>query len=876
MRIQSSNAALLRVGHLVGDAGTEFIDVTIPNGSTDVNFYVHGMEGVTGAATITATALGFTPSTPATVNVFAPWMELVSVPDTTTTLSADSPFYVRTGVVLPGQSFFWAYQAVRAGGPGLAVNVTHSNGDFADLVTTAGAADSRTVTVAPGTFNSPTTVASGGVAFHPVSAGSTTVSASATGFTLIRTEAVNVTAPGLSLFGFPTNVGSGLQYGTFTARLGATLHGGVTMRIQSSNAALLRVGHLVGDAGTEFIDVTIPNGSTDVNFYVHGMEGVTGAATITATALGFTPSTPATVNVFAPWMELVSVPDTTTTLSADSPFYVRTGVVLPGQSFFWAYQAVRAGGPGLAVNVTHSTPTVAQLVTTAGAAQSRTVNIPAGGFNSPTTVGTGGIAFDPVSGGTTTVSASATGFTLMRTELVTVTAPGISLFGFPTNVGSGLRYGQFTARLGATVHGGVTMRIQSSNPAVVKFSPNATATGTDFIDVFVPNLSTDVNFYVDGVEGIVGGVTITASAPGFTDDTDTINVFRPVIELVALPDTTTSLSPNISFYVRTGVVLPGGTFVWAYQQARPGGPGLTVSVTHTNPAVAQLVTTAGANQTRTVNIPAGAFNSPTSVATGGVAFDPVNPGTTIVSASSPGFDLVRTESVTVTAPGITLFSLPATVGSGLMTGVFTARLEGSAHSGVTMRIQSSNPALLRISTNATTEGTEFVDVGLAAGSTDVTYYVHGMEGVTGTATITASATGFDNETGTANVVAPGLQIEGLLSSVLATAASDPFIVRVGIPNQFGTSLGVVQQVRAGQTLTATVTNTNGAAAQLLTLAGGAQSRSVSIPGGANQSAATIAAGGIAFDPLAVGSTTVAAAIPGFTRTAAGSVLVQVQ
>jgi hypothetical protein len=83
-------------------------------------------------------------------------------------------------------------------------------------------------------------------------------------------------------------------------------------------------------------------------------------------------------------------------------------------------------------------------------------------------------------------------------------------------------------------------------------------------------------------------------------------------------------------------------------------------------------------------------------------------------------------------------------------------------------------------------------------------------------------------------------------------------------------------VRAGLTLTATVTNSNGAAAQLVTLAGGAQSRSVSIPAGASGSAATVANGGIAFDPLAVGSTTVIATIPGFTSTSAATVPVQVQ
>ena len=46
---------------------------------------------MTGAATLLPLTAGFTPSTPATVNVLRR-DGTVSVPDTTTTLSADSPF----------------------------------------------------------------------------------------------------------------------------------------------------------------------------------------------------------------------------------------------------------------------------------------------------------------------------------------------------------------------------------------------------------------------------------------------------------------------------------------------------------------------------------------------------------------------------------------------------------------------------------------------------------------------------------------------------------------------------------------------------------------------------------------------------------------
>jgi hypothetical protein len=50
---------------------------------------------------------------------------------------------------------------------------------------------------------------------------------------------------------------------------------------------------------------------------------------------------------------------------------------------------------------------------------------------------------------------------------------------------------------------------------------------------------------------------------------------------------------------------------------------------------------------------------------------------------------------------------------------------------------------------------------------------------------------------------------------------------------------------------------------------------VTIAAGASTSPATVAAGGIEFDPLAAGTTTVVATIPDVVSTAAGSVAVTV-
>ena len=49
-----------------------------------------------------------------------------------------------------------------------------------------------------------------------------------------------------------------------------------------------------------------------------------------------------------------------------------------------------------------------------------------------------------------------------------------------------------------------------------------------------------------------------------------------------------------------------------------------------------------------------------------------------MSATAAGFRAAATVDVTVTQPGISLFSLPGLVGAGLISGTYTARLGASA------------------------------------------------------------------------------------------------------------------------------------------------------------------------------------------------------
>jgi antitoxin (DNA-binding transcriptional repressor) of toxin-antitoxin stability system len=461
---------------------------------------------------------------------------------------------------------------------------------------------------------------------------------------------------------------------------------------------------------------------------------------------------------------------------------------------------------------------------------------------------------------------------------VTVTAPAITLSSLPATVGAGLQDGAYGGSLGGANHGGVTVHIASSNAAVVRLSRNATTPGAAFIDIPVTNGQTAFSYYIHGMEGTSGGVTLTASVPGFTDNTGTVAVVAPAIELIGVPATTTTLSASTNFYARVGLPNSNNTGLNALQAIRAGASTVVVTIANETAAVAQLTTLAGTAQTRTVSIQAGQYNSPTQLSDDGIEFDPIGEGTTRVIATAPGFTSLATatRSVTVTASGITLGSLPTTVGAGLQDGAYGGSLGGSSHPGLTVRIASGDPTRLLLSANSTTAGTAFIDIPVNAGQTAFSYYIQGVEGTTGDVTVTASAPGFTNGSGIVHVVQPALQIENLGSTQSATGTSDVFYVRVGIPNGVGTALLQSQNVRAGGALTVTVTNSNAAVAQLVTQAGGAQSRTVVIAAGVNTSPTTVAGGGIAFDPLQVGDTTVRASIPGFITTSAGIVAIEVR
>ena len=495
-----------------------------------------------------------------------------------------------------------AGNTVAAPAPGVEVTLTTGNAGCLAAVSP--------VTIGTGFTSTTSGLTYGGSSSLPCT---TTLTASSPGLT---PETLNVTVnpnPVLTLSSLPATVGAGLQDGGYSGSLGESNHGGVTVHLASSDGRLL-VARNANSAGTASIDIAVPDGQASFSYYIQGLEGSSGDATLTATAPGFS-STSGLVHVVAPAVELQSLPTTTTTLSANTDFYARIGLANSNNTGLNALQAIRTGSSALTVTITNQTAAVAQLTTLAGTAQTRTVSIGPGLTNSPTVLANGGIQFDPIAAGATQVSATAPGFTALTTATrsVTVSAPGVTLGSLPATVGAGLQDGVYTGSLGGSNHGGVTVQIASSDGRVL-LAQNATSAGAASINIPVANGNTSFSYYIQGLEGSPGDATITVTAPGFSSASGLVHVVAPAVELQSVPATTTTLSANTDFYARIGLGNANNTGLNALQAVRLGGSPLTVTITNQAATVAQLTTLAGTAQTRTVTIGPGQTNSPTVLA----------------------------------------------------------------------------------------------------------------------------------------------------------------------------------------------------------------------------------------------------------------------
>jgi uncharacterized repeat protein (TIGR01451 family) len=885
--VTSSDPSKVRLSPNASTAGSGSIVIDLENGFNVASFTVQAIENTTGSATVTLSAPGFTSDT-FTVNVVPIAVQLIGAPTSTTSLSAESSgWYVRVGIPSADNQSLTTAQSVRAGGPPLVVTLTNSNAAVAQLRSDEPPTTGQVVTkpIQPTEQNTSAIVGgtSFGLAFDPLGGGTTTLTL--TGPAGVGTvpatplgHTVTVTAPGIAMPGTLT-VGAGLQVGT-SVQLDGSQHGGVAVTLTSSDPAKVRLSPDASTAGSGSIVINLENGFTVASFTVQGIENTTGSATITVSAPGFTPDT-FTVHTVPIAVQLIGAPTSTTSLSPESAgWYVRVGIPSANNESLTTAQNVRAGGPPFVVTLTNSNAAVAQLRSDEPPTTGQVVTKPIqpNAQNTSAIVGgtSFGLAFDPVGGGTTTLTLTGppgVGTVPVTPHTVTVTAPGISM---PANltVGAGLQLGT-SVQLDGSQHGGVAVTVTSSDPSKVRLSASATTAGSGSIVIDLENGFTVASFTVQGMENTTGSATITVSAPGFTPDTFTVTVAPTAVQLIGAPTSTTSLSAeSAGWYVRVGIASANNQFLTTAQNVRAGGPPFVVTLSNSNAAVAQLRSDEPATTDQVVTKPIQPNAQNTSAIVGGtsfgLAFDPLGGGTTTLTLTGPpGVGTVPAtpagHTVTVTAPAV-LTQGSQTVGAGLQVGSL-ASLEGSQHGGVDVTVSSSAPGVLLVSPNATTPGTASFVVHVANGSTNVPFVVQALENITGSAIVSVSAPGFTTGTVAMTVVPAAIDILGLPASVeAASGESAGWYVRVGIANAGQTGLTTAQNVRfGGPAFVVTINNSNAAVAELRSDEPVASGQVVTKPIHPNEQNTSAVTGGtsfgLSFKPLGSGSTTVAATGP---------------
>ena len=487
-----------------------------------------------------------------------------------------------------------------------------------------------------------------------------------------------------------------------------------------------------------------------------------------------------------------------------------------------------------------------------------------------------GLAFEPLAGGTTTVSvAGPAGVLTMSTNghrQVTVNAPAITAPGNST-VGTGLMF-TTAASLGASQHGGVVVTIRSDDPTHILVSPDGTTTGSASFTRTIANGQTSVPYTVHGLENTTGSAGITISAPGFTPDSHTVTLSGVGVEIASLTATTTTLTaPDTSFYVQIGIPCAGLATLCSVQNLRPGGPAFVVSLTNSNAAVARLRSDepVASGQAVTKPIQPGIYYTQAVVAgtSYGLAFEPLGNGTTTVSVTGPAGVATMTanghRSVTVTAPVITAPG-NSTIGAGLM-GTTAASLGAAQHGGVVVTIRSSDPTRVLVAPDTATVGTASFTRTIANGQTSIAYAVHAVENTTGSATVTISADAFTPNSHTITVAPIGVEIASLNAATTSLSPDDTaWYVQVGLPCAGNTSLCSVQALRpGGPAFVVRLTNSNATVARLHSDQPVAVGQSVTKPIQPGiyytQAVQTGTSYGLTFEPLGNGTTTVSVAGP---------------
>jgi len=822
--------------------------VTVPAGSQVANATVQG--AALGSATVTATNPNYAPDV-STVSVTA------SLNIIQTSLAPNASFGLPITIQLESGGL-----PVSAPTGGIAVTLTPRN---AACVAAPG------VTISAGQVNTTAQVTYGGSATLPCS--SYLVASGPAGFTVDSVLVSMQAQPVLSIAN--TYLGSGLQR-QIGGSMGASNHGGTTVRVTSSNPSLLLISLTDSTAGSTFVDIPVNVGVSSFAYYVQVLEGFTNdSANVTATAPGFVTAT-AKVNVFQPVFDIIFLVGSGNTRTANDPFQVRTGSAASATGGISSEDEIRFGGQAVDFSVINDSAAVADLITTGLTGDSVTVQIVPRQARSPGTVATGGVELDYVAAGTTSVRAHGAGYRAVGAALgqsVVVTSPIMTLGN--AYIGAGLQRA-FSGSLSATAIAGDTVTLKVSRTGVLRISPNDSTGFADSIQV-VPS-GTGYSFYIQGVDSVTAdSVDVIATMPAFKPDTGRFTVFPPVFDIIFLNASGNTRTANDPFQVRTGSASTVNGTISIEDVLRFGHPTVTFNVVNDSAAVGELITTALTGDSVTVQIVARQARSPATVATGGVEFDYTAGGVASVRANAPGFRAVGAalgQLVTVSQPILTIGN--ANIGARLQRAV-SGSLSAVAIAGDTVTLKVTHPGVMKISLNDSTGFADSIQVAPTVGSASFTYYIQGVDSIANDSTdVIATLPAFRPDTARFHVWTPVADIIFLNATANTLAASDPFQIRTGTPSSPTGTISTEDVLRFGHpALTASIATSQASVAQLVTSGTTGSSATVQIQSRQARSPTTVALGGVELDYLTTGSTVVTAAVPNFRVIAQDTVTVTV-
>ncbi len=904
--VTSSDSNLVVLSTAVGTPGTGSLSVPVLPLVTSFTIYAQAREGANGTVVLTATAPGFSP-VPDTIAVVTPAVELQGLPTSTSTFSSPNNIYAQIGVP-NGQ--LTALSRVQNHRPGVAPLVATfalaarvSAGLLVDSVTPAGGLTGH-ASIGPAVYYTSTSgPATGGIAYQPVNAGNDTVSVSIPSFIPMAsaTRGIAISQPTSGITVFYPQVGVGLQEAG-SVSLSASQHGGVNVTLRSGDATLLVVDTLVNGPGHDSIVKPLANGQSSLTYYVQVKEfSQFLSAYLYVTVPGFAPDS-VLVSAVQPGVELQGLPTTTTTLTGPNNLYAQIGVP-NGQLTGLARVQNLAGGATQPVVVTFVSQGIGGIL-----ADTITQSFPGGGSDTATAAvdTTGGIYYTPTGGpnfrgvqfrpqaaGNDTVTVSASGFVTLAsgTRGITVSQPTTNITLNYPQVGSGLQEGG-GGFLSASQHGGAAVTITSRNPSAVTVDTLSNGPGYAAFTKSLSNGQTGITIYYQALEGVVDSSWVVLTEPRFAPDSVLVRTVAPGIELQGLPTQMTPFDADANLFAQVGV-LNTGNATMARIQNRRGGSSASIPVTFTSslPALGVVLDTltaaGGGAGSGTSHLVPNAYYSPTSgPAFGGISFRPLLIGQDSVFVQATGFTTATISGrrgVNVVQPGITMSMNFPTVGSGLQE-AGSGSLASSQHGGVTITLTSSDSTILILAPNATTPGAGSIQIPMANGQSFFSYVAQAKEGLSSpvTVTVTAVASGFTNGTVGVTVDRPAIEVQGLGTTYTAGGADVNTYAQVGVANSQNSALARVQTVRAGAPSPVVVvfTSTSPAVGTLVDSVGAGTPKSAQISNSGSlyyTPTGGPAQGGVAFRPLATGSTVVSAAAGGYlTLTTNGFRTVTVQ